>query len=222
MEFCCVFASHRHSLPPSGSPRARADLALKDRWDRLRRAPTGAIIDSRTLRSTREIRSRARYGGVKRKRGSTLHMALDTLGPILALQVQREMYVIVMGGKLASAAPAGARESVRPFYAIMATLGRPLPGHQRPKAPSFAASNWTRRREPSCIAQILAVGSSFAWSNSMQMARQGLRAQCVSPRRPPCLRFRVSQPQARGTIHVPRRINHPMCLVPAFSGAERV
>ena len=49
--------------------------------------PTAAIIDSRTLRSTPESGPRAGYDGAKRKRGSKLHMAVDTLGHLLALHV---------------------------------------------------------------------------------------------------------------------------------------
>lgn len=49
--------------------------------------PTVAIIDSRTLRSTPESGTRAGYDGAKRKRGSKLHMAVDTLGHLLALHV---------------------------------------------------------------------------------------------------------------------------------------
>lgn len=49
--------------------------------------PTAAIIDSRTLRSTPESGQRAGYDGAKRKRGSKLHMAVDTLGHLLALHV---------------------------------------------------------------------------------------------------------------------------------------
>jgi transposase len=49
--------------------------------------PTTAIIDSRTLRSTPESGTRAGYDGAKRKRGSKLHMAVDTLGHLLALHV---------------------------------------------------------------------------------------------------------------------------------------
>ena len=50
-------------------------------------APTAAIIDSRTLRSTPESGPRAGYDGAKRKRGSKLHLAVDTLGHLLALRV---------------------------------------------------------------------------------------------------------------------------------------
>ena len=49
--------------------------------------PTAAIIDSRTLRSTPESGTRAGYDGAKRKQGSKLHMAVDTLGHLLALHV---------------------------------------------------------------------------------------------------------------------------------------
>src|SRR3954454_8802390 len=49
--------------------------------------PTAAILDSRTLRSTPESGPRAGYDGAKRKKGSKLHMAVDTLGHLLALHV---------------------------------------------------------------------------------------------------------------------------------------
>lgn len=49
--------------------------------------PTPAIIDSRTLRSTPESVERAGYDGDKRKKGSKIHMAVDTLGHLLALHV---------------------------------------------------------------------------------------------------------------------------------------
>lgn len=49
--------------------------------------PSAAIIDSRTLRSTPESGSRAGYDGAKRKKGSKLHLAVDTLGHFLALHV---------------------------------------------------------------------------------------------------------------------------------------
>jgi len=49
--------------------------------------PTAAILDSRTLRSTPESGHRAGYDGAKRKKGSKLHLAVDTLGHLLALHV---------------------------------------------------------------------------------------------------------------------------------------
>jgi transposase len=49
--------------------------------------PSAAIIDSRTLRSTPESGQRAGYDGAKRKKGSKLHLAVDTLGHFLAAHV---------------------------------------------------------------------------------------------------------------------------------------
>ena len=50
-------------------------------------APSAAILDSRTLRSTPESGARAGYDGAKRQKGSKLHAAVDTLGHLLALHV---------------------------------------------------------------------------------------------------------------------------------------
>ncbi|MCP1998471.1 hypothetical protein J2S34_000893 [Nitrobacter winogradskyi] len=44
-------------------------------------------MDSRTLRLTPESGHRAGYDGAKRKKGSKLHLAVDTLGHLLALHV---------------------------------------------------------------------------------------------------------------------------------------
>ena len=49
--------------------------------------PSAAILDSRTLQSTPESGPRAGYDGAKRKRGSKVHVAVDTLGHLLALHV---------------------------------------------------------------------------------------------------------------------------------------
>jgi transposase len=49
--------------------------------------PTAAIFDSRTLQSSPESGQRAAYDGHKRKRGSKTHMAVDTLGHLLALYI---------------------------------------------------------------------------------------------------------------------------------------
>ena len=49
--------------------------------------PTAAIFDSRTLQSSPESGSRAKYDGAKRRKGSKTHIAVDTLGNLLALLV---------------------------------------------------------------------------------------------------------------------------------------
>src|SRR5829696_4155090 len=48
---------------------------------------SAAVLDSRTLRSTPESGHRAGWDGHKRTRGSKLHLAVDTLGHLLALHV---------------------------------------------------------------------------------------------------------------------------------------
>jgi transposase len=49
--------------------------------------PSAAILDGRTLQSTPESGERAGYDGAKKKNGSKVHAAVDTLGNLLALKV---------------------------------------------------------------------------------------------------------------------------------------
>ena len=49
--------------------------------------PSAVILDGRTLQSSPESGSRAGYDGYKRKKGSKVHVAVDTLGNLLALTV---------------------------------------------------------------------------------------------------------------------------------------
>jgi transposase len=79
--------------------------------------PTAAILDSRTLRSTPESGSRGGYDGAKRKKGSKVHAAVDTLGHLLALLVtpaneQERAWV----GELAEAVQEATGESVELAY----------------------------------------------------------------------------------------------------------
>lgn len=49
--------------------------------------PRAAIFDGRTLQSTPESGARAGWDGAKRRRGSKVHIAVDTLGQLLAVLV---------------------------------------------------------------------------------------------------------------------------------------
>jgi transposase len=49
--------------------------------------PSAVILDGRTLQSTPESGARAGYDGAKKKNGSKVHAAVDTLGNLLALKV---------------------------------------------------------------------------------------------------------------------------------------
>ena len=61
-------------------------LLLREAQGRSRQ-PSAAIFDSRTLQSTPESGSHAGYDGAKRRKGSKVHVAVDTLGHLLALHV---------------------------------------------------------------------------------------------------------------------------------------
>jgi transposase len=47
--------------------------------------PTAVVLDSQTLQSTPESGGHAGYDGAKRRKGSKIHAAVDTLGDLLAL-----------------------------------------------------------------------------------------------------------------------------------------
>jgi transposase len=64
------------------------DLRLLLRQAKGRNAqPSAVVLDARTLQSTPESGARAGYDGHKRKKGSKVHLAVDTLGHLLALTV---------------------------------------------------------------------------------------------------------------------------------------
>jgi len=68
--------------------RMAEDLRLLLRlWEERKGQPTAAIFDSRTLQSTPESGARAGYDGAKKRKGSKVHAAVDTLGHLLALKV---------------------------------------------------------------------------------------------------------------------------------------
>jgi transposase len=50
-------------------------------------APSAVILDGRTLQSVPESGARAGYDGYKRKKGSKAHVAVDTLGHLLAVSI---------------------------------------------------------------------------------------------------------------------------------------
>jgi transposase len=64
------------------------DLRQILRWaDDRALGPSAVILDSRTIQSTPESGARAGYDGHKRRNGSKVHIAVDTLGHLLALRV---------------------------------------------------------------------------------------------------------------------------------------
>jgi len=75
--------------------------------------PTAAVLDSRTLPSTPESGGRAGYDGAKRRKGSTVHLAVDTLGHLLALHVTpADAQDRAQGAALAAAVQAATQEAI--------------------------------------------------------------------------------------------------------------
>ncbi len=98
----CPWRMFPHDLPPwqivqqqtlrwirQGCFEAMAkELRILMRWLAEREShPTAAILDSRTLQSTPESGARAGFDGAKKRKGSKVHIAVDTLGHLLALKV---------------------------------------------------------------------------------------------------------------------------------------
>lgn len=75
--------------------------------------PSAAILDSRTLQSTPESGRRAGFDGHKKRKGSKVHLAVDTLGHMLALRVtpanEQDRAQV---GELAKAVQAATEENV--------------------------------------------------------------------------------------------------------------
>jgi transposase len=61
-------------------------MLIREISDRMPQ-PRAAILDSRTVQSTPESGGRAGYDGHKRRKGSKVHLAVDTLGQLLAVLV---------------------------------------------------------------------------------------------------------------------------------------
>jgi len=98
----CQWAFLPHDFPPASAVYQQArrwmaagvfeeaahDLRMILRLVEEREAqPTAAILDGRTVQSTPESGGRAGYDGAKKKNGSKVHIAVDTLGHLLAVKV---------------------------------------------------------------------------------------------------------------------------------------
>jgi transposase len=87
--------------------------------------PTGSVLDGRTVQSTPESGARAGYDGYKRKKGSKVHIAVDTLGHLLALKVtaanEQERAQV---GELADAIQQATHESVKVSFVDQGYTGK--------------------------------------------------------------------------------------------------
>jgi len=161
--------------------------------------PTAALIDSRTLRSTPESGARAAYDGAKRKKGSKLHLAVDTLGHLLALHVtpanaddRAEI------GRIAKAIQAETGESVEIAFVDQGYTGEKA-RHRRRRARNCPRSRQAPGRQTRLRASASTLGrrAMFRLGHTLPQARQRLRALRSNPRRPPSHRLCLHHAQKR-------------------------
>lgn len=129
--------------------------------------PTAVILDSRALRSTPESGSRGGYDGAKRKKGSKVHAAVDTLGYLLALHVspaneQEREHV----GRLAQAVQEATGESVELAYADQGYTGeRPAEEAQARGISLEVVKHPQTKRGFVLLPRRWVVERSFAWAS---------------------------------------------------------
>ena len=86
--FSAVFQQVRRWIKAGVFEAMATDLRELLRLLQQRQAgPSAVILDGRTLQSVPESGARAGYDGYKRKRGSKAHIAVDTLGNLLAVTI---------------------------------------------------------------------------------------------------------------------------------------
>jgi transposase len=129
--------------------------------------PTAAILDSRTLRSTPESGARAGYDGAKRKKGSKVHAAVDTLGHLLALLVtaadeqDREQV-----GELAEAVQEATGESVELAYVDQGYSGKEAKGEDQAHGISLEVVKYPEaKRGFVLLPRRWIVERDFAWAS---------------------------------------------------------
>jgi hypothetical protein len=104
-------------------------------------SPSAVVLDGRTIQSTPESGARAGYGGHKSKKGAKVHIAVDTLGHLLAL---------------VTPADAQEREQVAELAAAVQEPGRPSPWRTSIRGPRATKPQRTLRR----------TGSGWRWSGT--------------------------------------------------------
>lgn len=127
--------------------------------------PSAAVFDSRTLQSTPESGKRGGYDGAKRKKGSKVHMAVDTLGYLLSLHVtaaneqEREQV-----GKLAKDVQKQTGKSVELAYVDQGYTGqRPAEAAKKHKIELSVVKLPEAKRGFVLLPRRWVVERSFAW-----------------------------------------------------------
>ena len=170
--------------------RAILRLALERNAD-----PSAVILDSRTLQSTPESGARGGFDGHKKRKGSKVHAAVDTLGHLLALRVTpaNEQDRAQVGG-LAQAVQAAVDQPVSWRLWIKVTRASSRPGRRLNKASSWKWSNIPKPNAASCSCPdagwwsdpSLGRLASAAWPGIMNGSVQRWQPIIGSPSLPSC------------------------------------
>jgi len=128
--------------------------------------PSAAILDSRTLQSTPESGARGGFDGHKKRKGSKVHAAVDTLGHLLALRVtaanEQDRAQVAA---LAQAVQAATQESVELAYVDQGYTGpEPAAAAQQAGIRLEVIKHHEAKRGFVLLPRRWVVERSFAWS----------------------------------------------------------
>jgi transposase len=128
--------------------------------------PTAVVLDSRTLQSTPESGGRAGYDGYKRRKGSKVHAAVDTLGHLLALRVTAaDTQDRAQAGALAQAVQTATGDNVALAYVDQGYTGaKPAAAAARHGVELHVVRLPTAKRGFVLLPRRWVVERSFAWA----------------------------------------------------------
>lgn len=128
--------------------------------------PTAVILDSRTLQSTPESGGGGGYDGAKKRKGSKVHAAVDTLGHLLAVKVtaanEQDRAQV---GDLAQAVQTATGENVELAYVDQGYTGEQPAAEARQHGMKLAVVKHTEaKRGFVLLPRRWVVERSFAWA----------------------------------------------------------
>lgn len=142
--------------------RAILRLALERKAD-----PSAVILDSRTVQSTPESGARSGFDGHKKRKGSKVHIAVDTLGHLLALAVtpanEQDRAQV---GQLAAAVQAEVTEPVKVAFVDQGYTGeQPAEAAAQQGIELLVVKHHEAKRGFVLLPRRWVVERSFAWAS---------------------------------------------------------
>lgn len=168
--------------------------------------PSAMVLDGRTLQSSCESGARAGYDGYKRKKGSKVHVAVDTLGQLLAVHVtpadEQERAQV---GVLCEAVQQATGQTVKLAWADQGYTGE-QPRQEAPSARHRLAGGQAARGQEGLRAVAAALGrrAQLCLGSALSPARARLRAPARRAAQPSLPRLRRAH-AAQGRAAADRR-----------------